>query len=70
MSKSEQSSKINEKTMVSLNIGIALISLAVWLVRLNDRVEAHDKELAKNANFDKRLYKIENKLNIDDGDDE
>lgn len=73
--KMEIPSKLSEKTLVSLHLVIILIGFAVWLIRLGDKVEQHEKilidmvsvqkdSLKTNNKIDRRLYRLEENFGI------
>ncbi len=71
----EKLTKLTDKTLISLHVVIIIIGFAVWLIRLGDRVDQHEKVLTDftvvqkeivrtNNKIDQRLYRLETKFGI------
>lgn len=67
--------QLTENTVLSFNVVVVVLSLTIWVVRLSDRVEAHDKYIAAvperkkeadeiHKDLDRRLYRVEVKLHL------
>lgn len=71
----KQTYHLNENTVVSLQLVVVLLGFAVWLIRLGDRVDQHDKDLAEISitqrqcsdtmiGLEQRLYRTESRLKM------
>lgn len=57
--------RITINALFSLQVVALMITITVWIIRLGDKVEHHEKQLKlegkKNLNYDTRLYLLEEK---------
>ena len=63
--------KITEKTLISLHVVTIVVSIAIWNIRLGDRVGRVEDELKKieKNRIELRLYRIEDRLKLKSGEE-
>lgn len=62
--------KISDRTLISLHLVIILIGLAVWISRLGDKVEQHERVSRKLPKLERRLWVLEERLGLKHEDDD
>lgn len=60
-------SKITEKTVVPLSLVVALLSLAIWITRIEAKAMDAQAKLSVLESIDRRLSRIEGRLRVNNG---
>lgn len=55
---------LSEKTRVPVSLVIIIVTVVVWFIRLEGRVDAQAKQIDALTSIDRRLARIEGRLGI------
>jgi hypothetical protein len=56
--------KLTENTLLSFNVVAVVLGLTIWLIRMSDKVEQHEKFCNEGPKIERRLYRLEEKIGV------